>query len=132
MQILQQPFEGEGLSVRLDLTVREARSLAASSPQNPIDLSGWIDRCTQALDDWNDEFEKARANLDLQDKVNWDKWQAEALSGSARRMHKPTRDTNRWMPTVAETVPGVVTSDPRKMLANEATASRTRPPRLKS
>eukprot|EP00959_Pyramimonas_sp_CCMP1952_P292157 6110074-Pyramimonas_sp.AAC.1 len=35
-------------------------------------------------------------------------------------MHKLTRNKSAWMPTVVETVPGIFSADPRKLLANEA------------
>eukprot|EP00959_Pyramimonas_sp_CCMP1952_P231774 4844084-Pyramimonas_sp.AAC.1 len=60
---LHQPFDGEGLSVRLDATVGAARQLVASRPQDWTQIASWLNELTIALDDWRDEFDEARTGL---------------------------------------------------------------------
>eukprot|EP00959_Pyramimonas_sp_CCMP1952_P162846 3404328-Pyramimonas_sp.AAC.1 len=110
---MSQPFETEGLSPRLDLTVRKARELAAARPQDLVALAGWTEHCSETLEEWADDFQEARDGLDRNSKQSWDQWQTEALSGSARRMHRLTRLKAHWQPTVIETSPGIYSSDPR-------------------
>eukprot|EP00959_Pyramimonas_sp_CCMP1952_P273877 5724597-Pyramimonas_sp.AAC.1 len=58
--------------------------------------------------------------------MSWEQRQDEALPGSARRMHKLTRDQSEWALAVVESAPGNSTADPRKLLASEASICRAR------
>ena len=119
-QILGQPFEAEGLDTRLDVTVQSARRLSGEKPQRPEELADWLERCGEALEEWDSDFVDARRTLDDRARESWDQWQTEALAGSARKMHKLTRLKAKWQPTVIETAPGIFSADPRKLLAREA------------
>ena len=120
ISIVSQPFEAEGLSPRLDLTVAKARGVMATWPRDLQGLDTWVDEFAELIEDWEEDFKEAREGLDGKSKTSWDQWQTEALAGSARKMHRLTRLKANWEPTVVECDLGAFSADPRKLLAREA------------
>eukprot|EP00959_Pyramimonas_sp_CCMP1952_P403788 8461381-Pyramimonas_sp.AAC.1 len=92
----------------------------AAWPRSLRGLADWVDQFAELLAGWEEDFTEARDGLDGKEKKGWDQWQAEALQGSARKMHRLTRLKVKWEPTVTEKSPGASTSDPRALLAKEA------------
>eukprot|EP00959_Pyramimonas_sp_CCMP1952_P248336 5190804-Pyramimonas_sp.AAC.1 len=91
VNIVAQPSDAEGLSARLDVTVAKARQEMAAWPRSLHGLADWVDQFAELLAGWEEDFTEAREGLDGKKKKGWDQWQAEALQGSARKMHRLAR-----------------------------------------
>ena len=76
--IVAQPCPGEGLSVRLDSTIVQARSLASRWAAGSTE---WLEELDAFLEAIADDVDTAVTAISKGKQDSWDEWQEKALRG---------------------------------------------------
>ncbi|CAK0859257.1 unnamed protein product [Prorocentrum cordatum] len=82
-----------------------------AAPRDFVAFAGWIDRCSQTLEERAEDSQRAQDELDLKAKTSWDHWRTEALAAPARAARRFSRLKAKWQPTAMEISPGISSSD---------------------